>query len=308
MFRALYQYTKNRLLNKGDIRLVMTLLVRNEEDIIEDNIRFHARMGVDAFVVLDNASDDRTREIVENLATEFEMLVEHQPSTMFRQRQWVTRLANIARTRLGADWVASNDADEFWVPRSGSLKTGLDRKGSVVRCPRQNMMVTRKLIAEQRPFYDYTLKVGNSIDWGPDLTDFEETMSTYIRTVPRNVLVNAHGLIRMLSGNHSAFHIMRPINRRWSEDIVVYHYPIRGYDRFEKKMEDRRQLLRTPGARKKLGERYDIWVDMLENGTLRQEYDRFLLPEEDIAVFKKYGILVEDTHGRDAISAVLRRP
>jgi hypothetical protein len=45
----------------------MTLLVKNEIDIIEDNIRFHAKQGVDCFAVMDNGSNDGTRELLENL-------------------------------------------------------------------------------------------------------------------------------------------------------------------------------------------------------------------------------------------------
>ena len=45
-------------------RLVMTLLVKNEEDMLERNLCFHKRMGVDAFIVTDNNSTDRTPEII----------------------------------------------------------------------------------------------------------------------------------------------------------------------------------------------------------------------------------------------------
>ena len=56
-------------------RIVMALLVRNEEDIIEMNIRFHANKGVDAFIVMDNGSEDRTCEIIQELANEYELMI-----------------------------------------------------------------------------------------------------------------------------------------------------------------------------------------------------------------------------------------
>ena len=52
---------------KNDDRLVMTVLVKNEADIIESNIRFHADQGVDGFLVMDNASEDDTPDILEEL-------------------------------------------------------------------------------------------------------------------------------------------------------------------------------------------------------------------------------------------------
>ena len=53
-----------------NIKLIMTLVVKNEEDIIEQNIRFHKSMGVDAFVVVNHNSNDKTLEILENLKKE----------------------------------------------------------------------------------------------------------------------------------------------------------------------------------------------------------------------------------------------
>ena len=45
----------------------MTLIVRNEADIIEDNLRYHRAQGVDFFIALDNGSTDGTLEILESL-------------------------------------------------------------------------------------------------------------------------------------------------------------------------------------------------------------------------------------------------
>ena len=47
------------------MKLAMTLIVRNEADIIEDNLRYHRAQGVDFFIVLDNGSTDGTVEILE---------------------------------------------------------------------------------------------------------------------------------------------------------------------------------------------------------------------------------------------------
>ncbi|MFT6106748.1 MAG: glycosyltransferase involved in cell wall biosynthesis [Rickettsiales bacterium] len=49
--------------NKLDQRLVMTLLARNEEDIIEECIKFHLSHGVDFIIATDNGSIDGTRDV-----------------------------------------------------------------------------------------------------------------------------------------------------------------------------------------------------------------------------------------------------
>ena len=43
----------------------MTLMVRDEADIIEDNLRYHRAQGVDFFVIADTGSTDGTVEILE---------------------------------------------------------------------------------------------------------------------------------------------------------------------------------------------------------------------------------------------------
>ena len=110
------------------MRLVMTLKVRDEEDVIEDNLRFHRALGVDFFVVMDNGSVDRTpgdpgplrgrRACARAAGT--------RAATCGRLgAEWYTRMGRMAATEFEADWVIHNDADEFWWPITGTLKEAL---------------------------------------------------------------------------------------------------------------------------------------------------------------------------------------
>jgi len=110
------------------MRLVMTLKVRDEADVIEDNLRFHRAMGVDFFVVTDNASVDGTAEILERYVAAGLAHVIHEPTSGLRMNEvdWTTRMARLAATQYGADWVFNNDADEFWWPLTGTIKGALE--------------------------------------------------------------------------------------------------------------------------------------------------------------------------------------
>jgi glycosyl transferase family 2 len=107
--------------------LVMTLKVRDEEDVIEDNLRFHRALGVDFFVVMDNGSVDRTPEILARYedAGLAQVLRDESGDLRTLGAEWYTRMGRMAATEFGADWVIHNDADEFWWPLTGNLKQAL---------------------------------------------------------------------------------------------------------------------------------------------------------------------------------------
>jgi hypothetical protein len=109
------------------MRIVMTLMVRDEADIIERQIDFHRAAGVDFFIVSDHESRDGTSEILERYAEEGILHRIPVVSPAKRQAEWVTRMARLAATDFGADWVINSDADEFWWPWGGNLKDVLQR-------------------------------------------------------------------------------------------------------------------------------------------------------------------------------------
>ena len=64
MFFSKIKRAQKNIENKLAKKLVMTLLVKNEDDIIEENIKFHLASGVDFIIATNNNSTDHTRDIL----------------------------------------------------------------------------------------------------------------------------------------------------------------------------------------------------------------------------------------------------
>ena len=103
------------------MKLVMTLLVRDEDEVLEANLDYHLAQGVDFVIVTDHGSSDSTPRILERYRLRGTARVLRVEGHEHHQSRRVTRMARLAAIDYGADWVINNDADEFWWPVVGNL-------------------------------------------------------------------------------------------------------------------------------------------------------------------------------------------
>ncbi len=104
------------------MKLVQAILVRDEADVVGTQIEYHLNAGVDFVIAMDHDSVDGTTEILEEYAGQG-VLRRIPVCGEMQQTPWRTRMARLAASEHAADWVIHTDADEFWVPRRGSLKS-----------------------------------------------------------------------------------------------------------------------------------------------------------------------------------------
>jgi hypothetical protein len=195
--------------------ITMLLLVRDEQDIVRQNIDFHLRLGVDSFVITDNGSVDGTREVLaeyeRSLGKRF--LVIDDPETAYHQAQRVNRMIELAKERLRPKWIFSADADEFWYPESGTYTSDLDGRANVLDCYWHNF-----LPRADAPWESFS-------DMG-EMPGYHNRM--------KKVFCLSRSLFGMYTGNHEARTVPRVTAR--SSNIRVYHYPVRSYAQFERKV------------------------------------------------------------------------
>ena len=110
------------------MRLIATMMVRDEVDIVAAMVEHHLDQGVDLLIVTDNGSVDGTTEVLEAYAATGLVELHHDPVHRKQQGSVVTSMARRARTTHRADWVLNLDADEFQVPldRSITLRQALE--------------------------------------------------------------------------------------------------------------------------------------------------------------------------------------
>jgi hypothetical protein len=103
------------------MKFVVTLMVRDEVDIIAAFVEHHLAQGADLIIATDNGSVDGTTEVLQRYADLGVLELHHDPVFRKQQHAVVTGMARRAFTDHGADWVINADADEFWVPCDKTL-------------------------------------------------------------------------------------------------------------------------------------------------------------------------------------------
>jgi Glycosyl transferase family 2 len=205
------------------MRLVMTLLVRDEADVVDAQIAHHLDAGVDFVVATDNRSSDGTTEILERYASEGRLHLIREPGDDLRQTEWVTRMARLAATDFAADWVINTDADEFWWPEGESLRDVLAAVPSqfgVVRAAWRNFVPR----PEGDAFFAERMTVRHC---APSF--HPHPLSTHSKSAHRGAPD-----VRVGRGNHEAFgRTLSPI-RGWYP-VEILHFPVRSLEHCRRK-------------------------------------------------------------------------
>jgi Glycosyl transferase family 2 len=269
------------------VRVVLTLVVRDEEDILSENLDYHVRAGVDLVVVTDHRSRDATPDILERYRRKGVARVFREEARFNAQQHWQTAMARVAFTDHGADWVLLGDADEFWWPREGSLKEALARVpieyGSVRGLQRNFVPLRGKgaTFAERM-----VVRLAASAPINDPATPFRPVAKVAVRAGP-DVVVGK-------GGGHQVFGIRGTALEAW-HPVEVLHFPLRSREqcarKYEKTWTGWEQNLRGDLARAQQASEIDS-VDTMWN--------RLALDDAAVQAGVADGSLVTDVRLRDS--------
>lgn len=279
--------------NPDHNRLGMTLIVRDESDIVLENIKYHACQGVDAFAVLDNGSTDGTYEILEQARSSFDLLL-FRDGDGFRKEERSLFLATEIKQRLGASHLISNDADEFWLPQGiTSLKHLISESTPVLKINRFNFILGKS--ESGRPdyrFYHSINLVSRPLGLQPAVLDPSTPLSfpMALRTMPGKIFCSLEGLHHISKGNHSVVHEAGAPSP--SDAAIILHYPIRSYEQFLRKVSNHSQSL-WQGPQKQSWH-LKRWAEMIRRDILHDEYEELTLSDASLDYYRCEGVIREE--------------
>jgi hypothetical protein len=172
------------------VKLVQTLVVRGDADTADAQIAFQLNAGVDLVLAIFPEADALGAAILERYERGgYLRWLREEADDDSR-----TRLARLAATEYGADWVINSDAGEFWWPRGESLKDVLapiPQRYTIVQALR------RKLVSEPGAdgAFGERLTARRAIEDAPP-----STPASLLRPIHRadpEVVVNADGSVQV---------------------------------------------------------------------------------------------------------------
>jgi hypothetical protein len=270
------------------MKLVQTLVVRDEADIVDEQIRYHLNAGVDYVIATDHESVDGTTDILESFARDGVLRRISESGEMMRDGPWRTRMARLAAIEHAADWVINTDADEFWMARGGTLKEVL---GSVPDTHGVVFALSRHFVprpADERSFAErMTVRVAPPAAIHDPTSPYRPHLKAAHRGDPEITI--SFGSHTVSSPRWRALHNWHPAD--------VLHFPFRSLEQWENK-----------GSRRARGDKpLGQYVTVLRAKESGRSAARFLALVVDDTVLERglaEGSLRTDTRLRDVLRAM----
>ena len=275
-------------------KLVMTLLVRDEIDIIKYNIDYHLSHGVDFIIATDNGSVDGTRDVLKEYEFRGVLLLIDEKGNDYSQSKWVNRMGVIAYEKYKADIIFHCDADEFWSSKSGNLKNELEGRAEIdiIKVKLTNVLLEDNNGKESFPS-DCKWAVVNPLV-STNLEADSKNENLYLFKYPEKVMYKTNnGYLSVIQGNHDVVD-KKELTVGTSEDIVIFHYPLRSKNHFYKKIINGGSSYEANVILDKgVGFHWRRWYDSFKVGRLDGEYSNLVLSKKRIEFLQEEDIIKE---------------
>ena len=269
------------------MKLVQTLVVRDEADIVDAQIAYHLDAGVDFVIACDHESLDGTTDILESYVRAGQ-LARIPVSGEVQEGAWRTHMARQAAAEHGADWVINTDADEFWLPRGGTLKKVFE---SIPAPYGVVWALSRHFVPRTGSEDFFAERMTARVSAEAAINDPMSPYRPHAKAAHRG-----DAEIKIGFGSHTVFSDrLRPLPD-W-HPAEVFHFPFRSLEQYERK-----------GVRRALGDKplgqYVRAHQAREAGQLAERFASLLVDDAALDRGRRAGSLVVDTRLRDRLRAL----
>jgi hypothetical protein len=111
-------------------------------------------------------------------------------------------------------------------------------------------------------------------------------------------MTNIHGLVKIRGGNHAAKHAADWIKRRrftkHCDEITIYHYPIRSFEQFEKRVNIIKRI-GDAGRLSQMGGSARYWYSAACQNKIEEAYEEVILKSQDITPLINQDVLRKES-------------
>lgn len=287
--------------DSNELNIAAVVGVKDQVDLLPACVKNLLEIGVDTVTIVDDDSVDGTKELILDLARA-------QPSRIFIPEPCnsLGSYLSFSGPILGAivskfhpDWLLACDADEFYVPRTGDLRTiaGLHSL-DVISVPRFNLAFQgpesfRKLGLDYQALLDMPLVMATNSFSASNLEEHDSEDRWILRRIVPKLMVRPRSVSKFTPGMHNVEAVSgQKLNRGAANDLLAVHLPFTDYEQFRRKVDNVKAVFERYDADYNLaGWHWRRWVKLADEGNLRAEFDRQIIAPQELDELKRSGMI-----------------
>jgi Glycosyl transferase family 2 len=279
------------------MKIVVSLGVKDEADLIAWSLEHLFAIGVDFVVVCDIESSDGTTDVLERYRSRGKIWY-FQLGQHASQEEWErANFELLAQT--DADWVVFLDADEFPLPATGQLRDSTAfARADVVTLDRFNVPLCSArptLPARLTPeHYDELMLVVDPVAENWQWLETAPSLSWLLSPILPRVAARPDCIAGLTLGAHDVVPPAgRPVRRERARDLVVAHVAFTTRQRFARKVANIRENLGFHSTTFPEGSalHWRRWAALPDPESVQEEFERMLLDPQTVAQLRKRGVI-----------------
>jgi hypothetical protein len=280
-------------------RVAAILGVVDEVELIGDGIANLRNIGVDHIMVVDGGSVDGTLDVLSSYKGDSDITVHYcslAGAGRLESLDFLTPAYQAALEMLQPDLLLLLDADEFWIPASGSIR---DIKnipaGKPLRVPRYNIPIVRGTVPDIAAIVrsrDEMFLITDPMEDGKAALDHSEVPWIMTAVQPK-LLFRPEAAISIKLGGHGLLRDGKGVKDQPPTDLVIAHAPFTSLERFVRKVKNIQATL-AAGSHLLTGSQawhWKRWASILEEGSIEAEYERQCLSTEQFNQYVSAGVI-----------------